>query len=101
MENTHHTEIIIEERLRQYDNLKIYLKIPITTRHSDDISNFKNAHIVEGKEFIEKDIYNNEVRCWYVSTTFKDCDDKEWLIEEISECGCVPTLQERKKGYFV
>lgn len=94
-------KISIEEKLAQYNNLKIYLKIPITTRYSGDLVNFKNAHIVEGTEFCEKDIYGDDVCCWYVSTTMGDCDDKEWLISEIVECGCIPTLMERRKGLFI
>lgn len=90
-----------EERLAKYDCLKIYLKIPITTRYSGDIHNFKKAHIVEGSEFCEKDIYGNSVRCWYVSTTFADCEDKEWLMDEIIECGCKPTRMEFKKKLFI
>lgn len=102
MENTLHINIDIEERLKEYDNLKIYLKIPITTRHSADISYFKpDIHVVEGREACEKDIYGNDVCCWYVSAKFKDCDDKAWLINEISECGCIPTLMERKKKLFI
>lgn len=90
-----------EERLAEYDNLKVYLKIPITTRYSGDIVYFKNAHIVEGTEFCEKDIYGDIVCCWYVSTTMGDCDDKEWLLNEIVECGCIPTLAEKMKKLFI
>lgn len=91
----------IEEKLAQYDSLKVYLKIPMTTRYSGDLTNFKNPHVVEGTEFCEKDIYGDDVRCWYVSTTMGDCDDKEWLIDEIAECGCIPTLKERMKKLFI
>ena len=90
-----------EERLAQYDNLKVYLKIPMTTRYSGDIGYFKNAHIVEGTEFCEKDIYGDDVCCWYVSTTMGDCDDKEWLLNEIVECGCIPTLKEKFNKLFI
>ena len=90
-----------EEKLAQYDSLKVYLKIPMTTRYSGDLTNFKNPHVVEGTEFCEKDIYGDDVCCWYVSTTMGDCDDKEWLIDEIAECGCIPTLKERMKKLFI
>lgn len=90
-----------EEKLAAYDSLKVYLKIPITTRYSGDLSYFREPHVVESDELYEKDIYGNDVRCWYVSTTFGDCDDKEWLINEIAECGCVPTLSEKRKGLFI
>lgn len=88
--------------LEEINNLKVYLKIPITTRYSGDLTMFDKdkTHIVEGKEFCEKDIYGDSVRCWYVSTVFGAVEDKQDLINEIAECGCIPTLEEKAKGLF-
>lgn len=92
----------LQEQLDAINNLKIYLKIPITTRYSGDLVEFDESktHIVTGTEFCEKDIYGDDVCCWYVSTVFGAVKDKEWLISELAECGCIPTLMERKKGLF-
>ena len=92
-----------EWQKKQDEEIKVYLKIPITTRYSGDLELFDKSktHIVEGKEFCEKDIYGDSVCCWYVSTVFNAVEDKQWLIEEISECGCIPTIEERKKNLFI
>ena len=92
-----------KENLQDILNLKVYLKIPITTRYSGDLSEFDKdkTHIIEGKEFCEKDIYGNPVCCWYISTVFGAVEDKQWLINEISECGCIPTIKERLQGLFI
>lgn len=83
--------------------IKLYFKIPITTRYSGDLCEFKpeTTHIVQGTEFCEKDVYNNEVCCWYVTTTEESVEDKDFLKMEIEECGCVPTEEEFAKGLFL
>lgn len=86
-------------------NLKVYLKIPITTEYSGDLQWFDESktHIVEDKEFCETDKYGDKVCVWYVSTTFDavKLEDWQWLIEEIAECGCKPTTEEFCKKLFI
>ena len=87
------------------DAIPIYFKIPITTRYSDELLNFPQdkgipVYVVEGKELCEKDIFGDACRCWYVSTVFGVSEDKEWLLKEIAELGCIPTYEEFSKGFF-
>lgn len=94
--------------MMKYDNIDkipIYFKIPITTEYSGELHEFqqddnKPVYIVEGKEFCETDRYGDKCCCWYVSTVFGISDDKEWLLKEIAELGCVPTIGEFNKGLF-
>ena len=85
------------------DKIPIYFKIPMTTHYSGELSAFQRAsllHVVAGDEFCEKDKFGDDVCCWYVSTIFGVSDDKEWLLREIAELGCVPTFEEFRKGLF-
>jgi len=86
------------------DNFKVYLKIPMTTEYSDDLSFFdeEKRTVVEGTEFNEKDHFGDDVCCWYVSTVIGAVkeEDKQWLLSEISELGCNPSTEEVIKGLF-
>lgn len=81
----------------------LYFKIPITTKYSGDLCEFniKTTYVVQGREFCEKDIYNDDVCCWYITTTEESVKDKDFLKMEIEECGCVPTEEEFIKGLFL
>jgi len=85
------------------EHIPIYFKIPITTHYSGELSEFKKdslIYVVTGEEFCEKDKFGDVCCCWYVSTVFGVSDDKEWLLKEIAELGCVPTFEEFRKGLF-
>ena len=86
----------------ELNKVPIYFKIPMTTHYSGDLAEFdeKVTHIVEGTEFCETDRFGDKCCCWYVSTIFGTSDDKEWLLKEIAELGCVPTFEEFHKGLF-
>jgi thymidylate synthase (FAD) len=77
----------------------VYLKMPIAIRYSKDINIYKNSNyckVVEGDKFIEKDIYGEKVRCWYITTNYRFILENN-LLQDLKELQCEPTEFHQKR----
>jgi thymidylate synthase (FAD) len=77
----------------------VYLKMPIALRYSKDINIYKNSNyckVVEGDKFIEKDIYGEKVRCWYITTNYRFILENN-LFQDLKELQCEPTEFHQKR----